>query len=149
MLFASASGFAKARDDFIECEIEGERLDGGGRSRVVVRVANVLPYTALKIFSFQERHENKDSYDLAFMLLNHDGGPAAAGAAAAGSPVAGHEDVDALELLGERFADAAQDGPIAYAVFLADPVDEDAQARLRQEAVATVSEFLTGFRSAA
>jgi hypothetical protein len=57
-----------ARDDFIEHEIESERLDEGGQSRVSVRVANVLPYTALKIFAFQERHENKDAYDLVFTL---------------------------------------------------------------------------------
>src|SRR5207302_4115848 len=46
------------RDDFIERDIEGERLDGGGHSKVTVRVANVIPYTVLKIFAFQDRHEN-------------------------------------------------------------------------------------------
>ena len=58
------------RYDFIERVLEGERLDGGGASKVRVRVANVLPYTALKIFAFQDRHENKDSYDLVFCLLH-------------------------------------------------------------------------------
>ena len=58
------------RDDFIECEIEGERLDGGGQSKVAVRVANLLPYTVLKILAFQDRHENKDAYDLVFTLLH-------------------------------------------------------------------------------
>lgn len=67
-------------DDFIEREIEGERLDGG-HSRVTVRVANVLPYTVLKILAFQDRHENKDAYDLVFTLLNHEGGPLVAGRA--------------------------------------------------------------------
>lgn len=136
-----------ARDDFVEREIEAERLDGGGRSRVTVRVANVLPYSVLKIFSFQDRHENKDAYDLVFTLLNHEGGPQTAGADAAKSPVAGHEQVaDALALLAERFADADQDGPSAYALFLADPDDEEERARLRQEAVATVRGFLSAFR---
>ena len=51
------------RDDFVECGIEAERLDGGGQSRVTVRVANVLPYTVLKILAFQDRHENKDGYE--------------------------------------------------------------------------------------
>lgn len=135
------------RDDFIERVIEGGRLDGGGRSKVTVRVANLLPYTVLKIFAFQDRHENKDAYDLVFTLLNHDGGPRAAGRAAAASPVAGHLQVkEALALLGERFRDAQQDGPNAYAAFLAEPADEEQTARLRQEAVATVREFLTGFR---
>jgi hypothetical protein len=142
-------GAQLARDDFIEREIEGERLDGAGHSRVNLRVANVLPYTVLKIFSFQDRHENKDAYDLVFTLFNHEEGPRAAGTAAAGSVVAAHEQVaDAVALLGERFADADQDGPAAYALFLADPEDEEERARLRQEAVATVREFLTGFGAA-
>ena len=106
----------------------------------------MLPYTVLKIFSFQDRHENKDAYDLVFTLLNHREGPRAAGAAAACSPVAAHEQVvEALELLAERFSDADQDGPRAHALFLADPEDEAERARLRQEAVATVREYLAGF----
>ena len=136
-----------ARDDFLEREIEAERLDGGGISRVAVRVANVLPYAVLKIFAFQDRHENKDSYDLIFTLFNHQGGPSAAGEAASASPVAGHEQVtEALGLLEERFHEVDQDGPSAYALFLADPEDEEERARLQQEAVATVREFLAGYR---
>ena len=127
-----------ARDDFVERDIEAERLDSGGRSHVTLRIANVLPYTVLKIFSFQERHENKDAYDMVFTLFNHERGPREAGAAAATSPVAGHEQV----------ADADQDGPSAYALFLADPDGEEERARLRQEAVATVREFLAGFSGA-
>lgn len=136
-------GAQLARDDFIEHEIEGERLDGGGRSRVRVRVAGVLPYTVMKVLAFQDRHENKDAYDLVFTLLNYPGGPGDAGATAAGSPVARHAHVtEALALLRERFRGVEQDGPNAYALFLAEPEDEDDRARLRQEAVATVREFL-------
>lgn len=50
-----------ARDDYIERELEAERLDGGGRSKVTARIANLLPYTVLKMFAFQDRHENKDA----------------------------------------------------------------------------------------
>lgn len=136
------------RDDFIERDIEAERLDEGGRSKVTVRVANLLPYTLLKMFAFQDRHENKDAYDLVFTLLNHDGGPRAAGSAATTSPLAAHPKVEAaLALLRERFRDAQQDGPNAYAAFLAEPADEEGTARLRQEAVGTVREFLRAFRT--
>jgi hypothetical protein len=141
-------GAQLTRDDFIECEIEGERLDGGGQSRVKVRVANILPYSVLKIFAFQDRHENKDAYDLVFTLLHHGDGPRAAGAVAAASAVAEHHQVkEAFALLEARFRDVRQDGPSAYALFLAEPSDADQMARLRQEAVATVREFLSGFRS--
>jgi hypothetical protein len=135
-----------AREDFLERDLEGERLDGGGVSRVSVRVANLLPYAVLKTFAFQDRHENKDAYDLIFTLLHSHEEPAMAGAAAACSPVAGHDHVvEALTLLGERFRDVDQDGPSAYGLFLTIPGDDEHRARLRQEAVATVREFLRGF----
>lgn len=137
------------RDDYIERELEGERLDGGGRSKVTVRIANLLPYTVLKMFAFQDRHENKDAYDLVFTLLNAGDGPRAAGEAAGSSPVAGESQVlEALTLLEERFRDVEQDGPSAYGLFLVAPDgDADERARLRREAVATVREFLQGFHN--
>lgn len=135
--------------DFIECEVDGERLDGGGASRVTVRVANLLPYTVLKILAFQDRHENKDAYDLVFCLLNFGDGPTAAGSAAARSAIARDSRVtEAVELLGERFGDVDQDGPAAYGSFLAEPDDSEEAARLRREAVATVRAFLAAFRAA-
>ncbi len=138
------------RDDFVEHTIEGVRLDDGGVSRVAVRVANLLPYAVLKSFAFQERHENKDAYDLIFTILNARDEPVLAGAAAASSPVTGHAHaVEGLDLLEERFANVEQDGPRAYGNFLADVDDEDEKARLRQEAVATVREFIRGFRDGA
>ena len=134
------------RDDYIERELEGERLDGGGHSKVTVRIANLLPYTVLKILAFQDRHENKDAYDLVFTLLHAGDGPGAAGEAARSSPVAGEAQVaEALALLEQRFRDVDQDGPSAYGLFLADEDDEDDRARLRREAVATVRAFLRGF----
>jgi hypothetical protein len=61
--------------DYFDCVIEADRLADGGRSRVTVRVANILSYTVLKILAFQDRHENKDSYDLIYCLLNFQDGP--------------------------------------------------------------------------
>jgi len=138
-------GAQLARSDFVECSIEGERLDGGGLSRVAVRVVNILPYLVLKIFAFQGRHENKDAYDLLFTLFNYPGGPRTAGTASAASAVAKHRQVvEATTLLEERFRDVRQDGPSAYAAFLGE--DEEDKARRRQEAVLIVREFLRGFR---
>jgi hypothetical protein len=133
--------------DFIECEIEGERLDGGGRSRVGVRIANLLPYVVLKVLAFQDRHENKDAYDLMFTLLHYGNGPREAGVAASASPVAQLPQArEALALMEERFRDTAQDGPCSYATFLAQPGDDEESARLRMQAVVTVEHFLGGLR---
>lgn len=135
--------------DFVERALEGERLDGGGTSMVTVRVANLLPYTVLKVLAFQDRHENKDAYDLVFCLLHFGDGPEAAGKEAARSVIARDARVtDGLELLGERFRDVDQDGPTAYGTFLAEPGDSEEAARLRREAVATVRAFLTAFHTA-
>jgi hypothetical protein len=139
----NVKGAQLASQDFIECELEGERLDGGGLSRVSVRVANILPYTILKVFAFQDRHENKDSYDLVFTLLNHEGGPKAAGQKARESPIIEHQhSIEALALLADRYATINHDGPVAHAAFLADPATPDQDAQLRQQAVAVVREFL-------
>jgi hypothetical protein len=82
-----------------------------------------------------------------FVERELEGDPEGVGHVARESAVAGHEQVqEALVLLEERFADVAQDGPHAYAGFLARPGDQDEAARLRQEAVATVRAFLRGFR---
>jgi hypothetical protein len=142
-------GAMLARDDFIDVDLEAERLDDGGWSKVTLRVANLLPYVALKIFAFQDRHQNKDSYDLVFSLFHAVGGPQVAGERAATSPVVGSQQVEeALVLLTERFANADQDGPHAYANFLASGEDPDESARLRQVAVATTRAFLRGLREA-
>lgn len=142
-------GATLAARDFVVVELERERLDGGGLSKVDVRVANVLPYTVFKVHAFQDRHENKDAYDLVFTLLFYPGGPAAAGAAAATSPLADDgQVVSGLALLEERCVSTDSDAPAAYAAFVAEPGDAEEAARRRQEAVATVREFLRAFRRA-
>lgn len=136
--------------DYRVIEIEGERLDGGGMSRVQLRVAGILPYSVLKILAFQDRHENKDAYDLVFCLLRHLDGPAGAGQLAAASSVARAPQVEeALRLLEERFQDVSQDGPSEYSLFLATAGDEEEAARLRQEAVTTVRAFIEAFKAGA
>jgi hypothetical protein len=133
--------------DYMEREIEADRLDNGGRSKVTVRVANVLSYAVLKILAFQDRHENKDSYDLIYCLLNFGEGPEEAGRSAAHSAIRSDAQVEAaLRLLSERFADTDQDGPHAYGTFLAEAGDDEEKARLRQEAVAVVRSFLAALR---
>ncbi len=131
--------------DYLVRTIEAERLDGGGLSRVDVRVANILSYTVLKILAFQDRHENKDAYDFIYCLLNFGDGPHDAGRVAAESAILDEEQVsESLRLLAERFESVEHDGPHAYGAFLSESGDEDEAARLRQEAVAVVRDFLRG-----
>lgn len=129
--------------DYIEVHIEAERLDEGGKSRVTVRVANILSYTALKVLAFQDRHENKDSYDLVYCLLNYGDGPENAGEEAHLSAIRDEPQVrDALKLLAERYESSEHDGAIAYGAFL-DDGDAEMTAQHRQEAVAVIQQFLS------
>lgn len=129
----NAAGAGLLARDFIEVSIEGERLDDGGLSTVTVQVAGVLSYIVLKTLAFQDRHDNKDAYDLVYTLANYpNGGPRAAARAAAASAVRGEPRVfEALEILEQRFASTDLDGPSAYANFLAEPYDAERKARLR------------------
>lgn len=132
--------------DYIERKIKAERLAEGGVSQVTVRIANLLPYVVLKILAFQDRHENKDAYDLIFCILYFGRGPHHAGTESATSPIARHPDVrEAMRLLRERFESITQDGPVSYGTFLAETGDPDEVMRLRREAVATVREYLEAF----
>jgi predicted nucleotidyltransferase len=140
----NAEGAQLVTRDYLEQSIEAERLDQGGLSRVSLRVANVLSFIVLKIFAFQDRHDNKDSYDLVFTLLNYEGGPAAAAAIAGESEIIHEQQVDkALRLVAERFGSPSHDGPNAYANFLVTLNNETTKAQLRNEAVAVVQQFLT------
>jgi len=143
-------GALLVRDDFIERTVGAERLDSGGRSRVTAKIAGLLSFVTLKVFAFQDRHENKDAYDLVFTLLYQDGGPESAGKLARSSRIVSHPFVEeSLALLEQRFADTEQDGPAAYSAFLGAPGNAEEHSRLRREAVATVKAFLAGFRRAA
>jgi predicted nucleotidyltransferase len=134
--------------DYTVHQVEAERLDDGGLSTVDVRVCGLLPYVVLKVRAFQDRHDNKDAYDLVFCLLNFGDGPEYAGTAAGASPVATNPTViESLALLAERFVDTTHDGPAAYAAFLATKDDEEETALLRREAVACVRTFLSAFEA--
>lgn len=137
------------RADHRLVEIEAERLDTGGRSKVTVRVAGLMTFATLKITAFVDRHHEKDVYDLVYTLLNHLDGPSGAGRAMASSAVASDPFVvDAIAILRERFADARNDAPAAYATFMGLTDDIEAAARLRNEALETVRLTLDAYDAA-
>lgn len=130
-------------------EIAAERLDGGGMAIAGVRVAGLLPFVILKISAFVDRHHDKDVYDLIWSLANHPDGPEGAGRQMAVSPVVADPlAAEALAHLRERFAEARNDAPTAYAAFLDVADDLDVAARLRNEAVETVRIALRAFDDA-
>jgi len=130
-------------------QISAERLDEGGLAVAGVQVAGLLPFMVLKIFAFDDRHHDKDAYDMVWTLANHPGGAEGAGRAMAASPVADDPlSVEALALLRARFAESGNDAPTAYSAFLGVAGDRKLADRLRVEAVETVRIALEAFDAA-
>jgi hypothetical protein len=129
--------------DCVIRRVQAERLDGG-RSAVEIRVCGLTAFLSLKIDAFQDRHKAKDAYDLVFTLLNWPGGPAGAAAAVNAASARGDPFVDtALRVMGERFVDHEQDGPVMYSTFVCDlDADPEERARQRLTAVDAVQIFL-------
>lgn len=120
-------------------QISAERLDGRGAAVAEVQVAGLLPFVVLKISAFVDRHHDKDAYDLIWSVANHPGGPEGAGREMASSPaIANPLAVEALALLRDRFVDARNDAPTAYAAFVDVTGDRETAARLRNEGVETI-----------
>jgi hypothetical protein len=138
--------------DPVHREIIIELLDGGGRSKVTVRVANILAFIVLKCFALKGRVEQKDAYDLVWVLMRWNGGPRAAAAAARSCSGADHEDVaSALAILADEFGSTDMSGCVGYASFsmaLERLTDSDARATRQRDAKGTVDEFLRGWQDA-
>ncbi len=128
--------------DFLEVEIDGE-TPTGERARRAVRVAGPAAFVVLKAMAFRGRGENKDAYDLVYVLLNYGSVPVVEVAErfglVAGEPFARA----ALAILSEDFATADHVGPRRRAAFLGDQDD----FVVRQDAVGATIEFLRMVRA--
>lgn len=142
-------------------EITAELLNDGGRTTEIVRHADIVSFTCLKAFAYDQRHEGKDAHDLVYCLEHYTGGLEAVHAAFSRGLEGKHCEVikDALERIGVRFTDPnpdeahLRDGPVAVARFeYGDPIDEeDDELRnlriLRQrQAADLIGKFVEPFR---
>lgn len=131
-------------------EITADLLNGGGRATEVVRHADIVSFTCLKAFAYDQRHEGKDAHDLVYCLEHYEGGIDALHVAFNAALEGTHSGVirDALRRLAIRFCDAnheesyLRDGPVAVARFEQHGVDGDDELRnqriLRQRQVADI-----------
>ncbi|MGD9633544.1 MULTISPECIES: hypothetical protein [unclassified Afipia] len=134
-------------------EIQAELLGGNGIVTEEVKHADIVSFTCLKAFAFDQRFERKDAHDLIYCIENAPEGMDAVAAAFREALGGKHAAVvkEALAILTRRFAtdDKAEgyrkDGPIAVARFeLSESEDaEQREARqLRQRRVTDVIEQL-------
>ncbi|MBT3220271.1 MAG: hypothetical protein HN348_14385 [Proteobacteria bacterium] len=115
-----------------------ERTPDGERAKRNVRVAGPAAFIVLKAHAFRSRGENKDAYDLVYVLLNYGKTPLVEVADRFSSIAQAPEARVALTFLEEDFATDEHVGPKRRAEFLGDRDDPD----LRQDAVGAVQGFL-------
>jgi hypothetical protein len=134
-------------------EVRAELLGGGGIAVETIRHANLVSFTCLKAFAYNDRHERKDAHDLIYCLEHAEGGVNAAAEFIRREGQGKHADVvkRALSVLRDRFASERgiegyrKDGPVAVAKFEVgeneDPDDRERRA-LRQRQVSDLIEQL-------
>ena len=136
-------------DLYQETTIQAELLGGNGIATEIIKHANLVSFTCLKAFAFDQRNERKDAHDLIY-CIEHAPDEWAAVAQAFREACAGmHGNVirSALAILRSRFAQDEltegyrKDGPVAVAKFELGEGDEPEQREgraLRQRQVSEV-----------
>jgi hypothetical protein len=141
---ANLRGTGFVARDWTEEELNGT-IDGNSAT-VMAKYAGLEGYLMAKAYAVRHRGLDRDYYDLVFVLLyNRAGGPVEAARRLRAGKFAA--DVTAARSIFReieaRFASASDFGPTSYA-HQALQVDPEADAaRLRQDAVAVVAEFVT------
>lgn len=141
-------------------EITVDLLNGKGRATEVVRYADIVTFTCLKAFAFDQRFERKDAHDLIYCIENLEGGVGAAQSAFAAALNGPHANAirEALTRLAVRFRDPnpdesyLRDGPVAVASFEDDEADVSADPDLlnarilrQRHAAEVMADFLAPF----
>ena len=132
--------------DFQEVVLEVELLHERGMARETIRVASATAFLVLKALAYEDRVEEKDAYDLIYLLERGPGGPEGIGRAFRQRLVDWPEEkllVRTLEILRTRFAQPRHDGPVSYARFQVDPGEPARVILLQQQAHAVVAAFLS------
>lgn len=134
-------------------EIQAELLGGDGIATEKVRFANLVSFSCLKAFAFDQRNERKDAHDLIYCLEHAPGGITAAKEQFRKELDGKHAKTirSALDILRKRFASDEKvegyqkDGPVAVAKFeLGESIEEAIKESriLRQRDVSHVIEQL-------
>ncbi len=121
-----APGLRLAFLDQVEVTLDGATIHQE-QTRRKVRVCGAGAFVVMKALAFHIRGENKDAYDLVYVLRNFGDGPSAV--AARLTPLAGEpEALEARRHLAEDFESARHIGPLRAAEFLHGKRNDAAQA---------------------
>ncbi|MDZ4654474.1 MAG: nucleotidyl transferase AbiEii/AbiGii toxin family protein [Coriobacteriia bacterium] len=135
-------GLELAFRDSITITRDLQLLDGA-YSEVDFQVANLAPFVALKADAYLDRRKPKDAYDLVYVLRWWKGGPEAAAAAVAASPVASDAFLaSAVSRVAGDFSEANRVGAVDYASLAAPSGTAAEMAQARNEAVLVIQQFV-------
>jgi hypothetical protein len=135
-------------------EIQADLLSGNGVAVEKVRHANLVSFTCLKSFAFDQRFERKDAHDLIYCIEHAAEGIDAVAEAFRLELHGKHGTVlrEALEILRRRFAQDARiegyrkDGPVSVAKFELgesdDPEQREARALRQRQASDVIDRLL-------
>lgn len=140
-------------DHYQVTEIRAELLGDAGVATEPVKHADLVSFTCLKAFAFDQRAERKDAHDLTYCIEHAPDGLESAAAAFRDAAAGKHGDVirESLSILKRRFTNEKgiegyrKDGPVAVARFERGEGDEPElrEARvLRQREVSDLVERL-------
>lgn len=137
-------------------EISAELLAGNGVATERVKHADIVSFTCLKAFAFDQRFERKDAHDLVYCIEHAPEGLDAVVAAFPRALAGKHAAVvrEALDILRRRFTDEEategyrKDGPVSVAKFELGNGDEPEQREARtlrqREASDVIDRLLAG-----
>jgi hypothetical protein len=135
-------------------EIEAELLGGDGVAVEKIKHANLVSFTCLKAFAFDQRFERKDAHDLVYCLEHAPDGADAVAEVFRHEREGKHGQVvrSVLAILRSRFAQVGEtegyrkDGPVAVAKFELgesnEPEQREARALRQREASNVIESFL-------
>ncbi|MGH7269014.1 MAG: hypothetical protein ACREJ3_01170, partial [Polyangiaceae bacterium] len=136
-----APGLRLAFEDRVRVPLDGRTIRGESAQRDVW-VCGPGAFVAMKAIAFRSRGENKDAYDLTYVLQNYEG--EARGVAMRFAPLlAADEASQGLKILDEDFAQVDSVGPARAAEFLCGEQNDAAAA----DAWASVRDFLDAVRT--
>ena len=139
-------------------EIEAELLGGDGVVVEKIKHANLVSFTCLKAFAFDQRFERKDAHDLIYCLEHAPDNSETVAQAFRDERDGKHGQVvkNALAILRSRFAQVGEtegyrkDGPVAVAKFELGESDEpelrEARVLRQREACDVIEQFLERVR---
>jgi len=136
-----APGLRLAFIDQVKVELHGATIRGE-EARRQISVCGAGAFVVMKALAFRSRGENKDAYDIAYLLRNYGRGPGDVAALLA--PHVGTAEVnDALRLLSEDFETVNSVGPLRVSEFLFDARHDETEA----DAWGAVRDLLDALRS--